>query len=183
MSPEPARAITSQVLVLGNLAFETVLIPERASDREAFRKHTGWVGAIIIKEMISQALGCGENVPTAASPPVRIHPVGLVPDDLKGKCEELTTILGQFPRRSDGKKSDTVWRVKENYRAWPDGDSLTIYGPYLEKCIRACPDPDIVVIYEQDPQFRKAIRELAEKPHETQAKESDRRSTSTLICG
>ena len=112
MSAEPARPTNSQILVLGNLAFETAMIPERVLDREAFRKHSDWVGAIIIKEMISRALNSGETGPTAASPSVRIHPAGLPPDDLKAKCEELTTIFGQFPRRSDGKKSDTVWRVQ-----------------------------------------------------------------------
>jgi hypothetical protein len=181
MSAEPARPTVPQILVLGNLAFETALIPKRATGREAFRKCSDWVGATIIKEMISQALNSGKNGPTATAPSVRIHPASPPPDDLKAKCEELTTIFDQFPRRSDGKKSDTVWRVKENYRALPVGNGAEIYGAHLEECIRACPDPDIVVIYEQDPKFRDAFKELAEKLHKTQSKESNRRSAPTFI--
>jgi ATPase family associated with various cellular activities (AAA) len=176
MSAEPAGPINSQILVLGTLAFETALIPAEASDNDrirkyGFRKHSDWVGAAIIQEMIRRALDAS----------ARIYPTGLSPDQVKAECGELTTIFDQFQRRSDGKKSDVVWRVKQNYRAWPDADNLANYRAYLEKCIGACPVPDIVVMYEQDRNFRDTLSELSKKPDVRQPNEHDSRSTSALI--
>jgi hypothetical protein len=176
------------MLVLGTLAFETVLIPVRASDRGGFRENTfrrysDWVGAVIIREMIGRALDSVQTNATAPLPLIGIYPIGPVPDEVKAECGELTTLFDQFPRKSDGRKSDAVWRMKQSYRAWPEPNNLTNYNAYVTKCIKACPAPDIVVIYEQDRNFRKVLKDLADKPSERRPTGHDSSLTSALIVG
>jgi hypothetical protein len=174
MRAKRATPIDAQILVFGTLAFETALIPKEPSDRATYHKHRGWVGADFIRKMIHEALDSGGGQ-KGQSFPVKIHPTGLRFDE--AKFAELTTIFGQFPRKSGGKKSDAVWRVKQNCRA----DKVTDYTEYVKQCVEACPAPDVVVIYEQDPHFRKALAGLARESRNRKSGAGGRLSAPALI--
>jgi hypothetical protein len=182
MSEITTKPFHPQVLVLGDLAFENVLIPERSSViRNAAQKHSDYIGATIIRDVIVRAL---ESTDSSAGTSVgdRVHPRSNTrPDDFRDQLRELVAIFGQFPRKSQGKRTDTVWRVRQTYRLRQDSKKPEDYESYLEKSIIECPAPEIVVIYEEDKQFRHAFERLGRSREWESAHGIEKRLRPTLI--
>jgi hypothetical protein len=179
----PTKPIYPQVLVLGDLAFENVLIPERTLARDTTEKHSDYVGATIIRDVIVRAL---ESTDSSANASVgaQVHPRSTTkPDDFRAQLRELIAVFGQFPRKSQGNRTDTVWRVRNTYRLPQDSKKPEDYESYLERNILECPTPEILVIYEEDKQFRNSFDKLARSRKWESSKRIDKCLTPTLIIG
>jgi hypothetical protein len=167
-----------RVLVLGDLAFETLLIPETSTQKHRTKKLSDYVGATIIRDIIVGALDPTDESKGVA-PEVKVYPGGSPQQDCpRRQLRELVAVFGKFPKKSQGNRSDTVWRVGSTYRTRPDTGEIDDYGSHLEKDIEACPTPDVVVIFEDDEQFRNAFERQGEKRHS-----SRKDSKPTLIVG
>ena len=172
-----AEQSIQQVLVLGDLAFETLLIPEASTQKHGTRMLSDYVGATIIRDIIVGALDQADESKGIAA--AKVYPsVHLQPDCPRDQLRELVAVFGKFPRKSEGNKSDTVWRVGSTHRARPDTKQFDEYDSHLGKNIEACATPSVVVIYEDDEQFRNAFKRLAEN-----RRHSRKDPKPTLIIG
>lgn len=167
-----------RVLVLGDLALETLLIPETSTQKHRTRKLSDYVGATIIRDIIVGALNPTDKSKGVAAE-VKVYP-GDSPQKECPRCQlrELVAVFGKFPKKSHGNRSDTVWRVGSTYRTRPDTGGIEDYDSHLEEEIESCPTPDVVVIFEDDKQFRNAFERLGERRG---SRRKD--SKSTLIVG
>ena len=173
MEKDAARHSNPQVLVIGDLAYENVLIPDTTHQKNKANKHSAYVGATIIRDIVRRALKSSD-----------VYPVGDPgPDLLKKQLKELVAVFGKFPKRSRGDKSDTVWRVRSTYRMPPESQKFDVYDSYLERSVQACSKPDVIVIYEDDEQFRLAFKRLESNPDQQNRAQSRKDSKPALIIG
>jgi hypothetical protein len=155
---------TSQILVLGSLAWEVALTP---IGPDKYQRHGAWVGAPIIRKMIREALVELNSEPSSPNVDDEISAANesiearLLPKDadsefLKAARGEITAVFKKFPKKSDAKKP-TVLRVQTNYTSVSsDTGGLK---EYIKGSLDSSIDSDIVVVYDQDPQFHSTLEE------------------------
>jgi hypothetical protein len=178
MVKEVTRHSNPQVLVIGDLAYENVLIPDTAAQKNKANKHSDYAGATIIRDIIQGAVRPQGRTSRAAD----VYPRGKPgPDRLKKQLRELVAIFGKLPKRSQGNKSDVVWRVGSTHRMPPQSDKFEAYDTYLDRTVQTCPKPDLIVIYEDDKQFRLAFKRLESKLKRRNRGANRKKSKPTLI--
>jgi hypothetical protein len=153
-----------KILVLGSLAWEVALVPDKGS---SFDRHCAWVGAPIIRKMIREALvevDCAPSDPTKDEAvkkaigeiELRLEPTAPLDNFLEKERCEITTVFKSFPKKSAvAKKPDSVLRVHENYTSLSTGTANLLDD--LTRTLASTTDPDILVVYDQDPRFHEAL--------------------------
>jgi hypothetical protein len=126
-------ADASKILVLGSMAHETLLIPD-GGGHGGYRQQEGWVGAPLLREMISQALvelprdpaRSEDETKTAQDAQAKIEYARVRPDepsladpDLVHACVHITTVFKRVPKTSRPKDADSVLRVSKEYSSYP----------------------------------------------------------------
>ena len=164
----------SEILVLGSMALNTLLVPLK-DKTHVFQRREGWVGAPLLRKMICQALV--ENGDDSKRTPQEtkdwldreLEAIGkaVLPDppdpaqsDLAQRCVRITTVFKQASRTSDPKDRESVLRVEREYTSLADRPdelerSLTTQ---MRAAVAACPNPDILVLFDFDDAFRAAAR-------------------------
>jgi len=163
----------SQILVLGSLARNTLLVPSKDAPRE-FERQEGWVGAPLLREMICQALvelpddpkrtddettiqanQALERVRTS----VRPDPPDPAQNDLQESLVKITTVFKQVSKTSDPKNRESVMRVVTQYTSRPrqSDDMRAALSAYMAKAMsKDRTGPDILVLFDFDEASRAA---------------------------
>ncbi len=173
----------SKILVLGSIAHETLLIPDGGS-RGGYRQQAGWVGAPLLREMISQALvelphdpaRSEDDTKLAQDAQAKIEYTRVRPDepsladpDLVPACVHITTVFKRVPKTSKPRDPDLVLRVSKEYSSYPpepkpkdkselEADAASPLARQMQSAIRDCDNPEILVLFDFSEDGRKAAR-------------------------
>jgi hypothetical protein len=138
-----------------------------------YQRQDGWVGAPLLRKMISQALveldddlkrTADETEALVAAQLAKMQktvlPSGLGPGELQGTCVEVVTVFKQASRTSDPRDRASVLRVATQYTSPPrlEGETRAALTASMQAAVSTCDDPDILVMFDYDSDSRHAAQ-------------------------